>query len=87
MSKAVAFEKGLGGGTGYQQVRRQGSGRYQIREAEKKIMFNDWTPADSSPASISPIVPNHFSGDPLLFYIQLCVLGRNDSPTSSRSGP
>lgn len=38
MSKAVASEKGLGGGTGYQQVRQQGSGRYQIREAEKKIM-------------------------------------------------
>lgn len=41
MRKAVAFEKGLEGGTGYQQVRRQGSSRDNIREAEKKTMCSE----------------------------------------------
>lgn len=38
VKKAVAFEKGHEGGTGYQQVRQQGSSWYKIRGAKKKIM-------------------------------------------------
>ena len=66
--------------TGEQPVQNQGS-------RKENNVLNDWTPADSYPGSISPIAPNQFSGAPLLFYIQLSVLGRNDSSTSSRSGP